>query len=144
MQAEGAGQVWVELYTSVADNGSWWICILPSSPFRWIDWSVCSALTLRGPRGIESQQPTVETCRSMHSLLILFPSLSHFSTSLSAFSACVCVKSLQLCPALCEPVDCSPPVSSVYGILQARILEWVAIAFSWWEINHFKYLIQRK
>ena len=31
------------------------------------------------------------------------------------------------CPPLCDPVDCSPPGSSVYGILQARILEWVAI-----------------
>ena len=31
----------------------------------------------------------------------------------------------QLCPALCDPVDCSPPGSSVHGILQARILEWV-------------------
>ena len=33
----------------------------------------------------------------------------------------------QSCPTLCEPVNCSPPGSSVYGILQARILEWVAI-----------------
>ena len=32
----------------------------------------------------------------------------------------------QLCPALCDPVDCSPPGSSVDGISQARILEWVA------------------
>ena len=31
----------------------------------------------------------------------------------------------QLCPALCDPMDCSPPGSSVHGILQARILEWV-------------------
>ena len=30
---------------------------------------------------------------------------------------------------LCDPVDCSPPGSSVHGILQARILEWVAISF---------------
>ena len=30
----------------------------------------------------------------------------------------------------CDPMDCSPPGSSVYGILQARILEWVAISFS--------------
>ena len=37
----------------------------------------------------------------------------------------------QLCPALCNPVDCSPPGSSVDGISQARILEWVAISFSW-------------
>ena len=33
-------------------------------------------------------------------------------------------------PALCDPMDCSPPGSSVHGILQARILEWVAISFS--------------
>ena len=39
-------------------------------------------------------------------------------------------KSLQLCPALCDPVDCSPPGSSVHGILQARIMESVAKPFS--------------
>ena len=42
----------------------------------------------------------------------------------------VCAKSLQLCTALCDPMDCSPSDSSVHGILQARILEWVAIPFS--------------
>ena len=36
----------------------------------------------------------------------------------------------QLCPTLCDPVDCGPPGSSIHGILQARILEWVAISFS--------------
>ena len=36
----------------------------------------------------------------------------------------------QLCPTLCDLVDCSPPGSSVHGILQARVLEWGAIAFS--------------
>ena len=36
----------------------------------------------------------------------------------------------QSCPTLCDPMDCSPPASSVHGILQARILEWVAISFS--------------
>ena len=36
----------------------------------------------------------------------------------------------QSCPTLCDPMDCSPPGSSVHGILQARILEWVAISFS--------------
>ena len=35
----------------------------------------------------------------------------------------------QLCPTLCDLVDCSPPGSSVHGILQARILKWVAISF---------------
>ena len=43
---------------------------------------------------------------------------------------CVHAKSLQSCLTLCDPMDCSPPGSSVRGILQARILEWVAIPFS--------------
>ena len=36
----------------------------------------------------------------------------------------------QLCQTLCDPTDCRPPGSSVQGILQAGILEWVAISFS--------------
>ena len=40
-------------------------------------------------------------------------------------------KSLQSCPTLCNPVAYSPPGSSVHGILQARILEWIAMPFSW-------------
>ena len=44
--------------------------------------------------------------------------------------ACMRAKSLQSCLTLCEPVDCTPPGSSVRGILQARILEWVAISSS--------------
>ena len=40
------------------------------------------------------------------------------------------VEVAQLCLILCVPVDCSLPVSSVHGILQARKLEWVAIPFS--------------
>ena len=43
---------------------------------------------------------------------------------------CVCAKLLQSCPTLCNPVDCSLPGSSVHGILQARILEWVAMPSS--------------
>ena len=39
-------------------------------------------------------------------------------------------KSLQSCPTLCDPVDGSPPGSAVHGIFQARVLEWVAVAFS--------------
>ena len=44
--------------------------------------------------------------------------------------AAAAAKSLQLCPTLCDPIDRSPPESSVPGILQARTLEWVAISFS--------------
>ena len=42
----------------------------------------------------------------------------------SADTPCVCAQS---CLALCDPMDCSPPGSYLHGILQARILEWVAI-----------------
>ena len=51
--------------------------------------------------------------------------LSHQGSLLSEVSEVA-----QLCPTLSDPVDCSPPGSSVNGILQARILEWVAISFS--------------
>ena len=46
------------------------------------------------------------------------------------FAAAAAAKSLQLCPTLCNPIDGSPPGSPVPGILQARILEWVAISSS--------------
>ena len=45
-------------------------------------------------------------------------------------AAAATAKSLQLCPTLCNSTDGSPPGSPVPGILQARTLEWVAIAFS--------------
>ena len=48
----------------------------------------------------------------------------------SPYVVFVCAKSLQSYLTLCDPMDCSPPGSSVHGILQARILEWVAMPFS--------------
>ena len=48
---------------------------------------------------------------------------------LLTFRVCM-LKLFQSCPTLCYPLDCSSPVSSVHGILQARILEWVAIPSS--------------
>ena len=58
-----------------------------------------------------------------------------YSTVLGTLFLCVCgmcvgAKSLQLCPTLCSPMDCSPPGTSVHGILQARILVWVAMPSS--------------
>ena len=50
-------------------------------------------------------------------------------------AAAAAAKSLQSCLTLCNPIDSSPPGSAVPGILQARILEWVAISFSkGWEV----------
>ena len=50
-----------------------------------------------------------------------------------------CVSVAQSCPTLRDPMDCSPQGSSVHGILQARILEWVAISFSKMFITSKKY-----
>ena len=50
--------------------------------------------------------------------------------SSGTLSAAAAAKSLQSCPTLCDPMDCSLPGFSVHGILQARTLEWVAISFS--------------
>ena len=45
-------------------------------------------------------------------------------------AAAAAAKSLQLCPTVNDPMDCSPPGSSIHGIFHTRVLEWVAIAFS--------------
>ena len=50
--------------------------------------------------------------------------------SLCYMCVCLCVFIAQLCPTLCNPVDYSPPGSSVHGSLQARILEWIVISYS--------------
>ena len=53
-----------------------------------------------------------------------------FRVVLNENAAAAAAKSLQSCPTLCDPIDGSPPGSPVPGILQARTLEWAAIAFS--------------
>ena len=55
-------------------------------------------------------------------------------------AAATAAKSLQSCPTLCDPMDCSLPGFSVHGILQARTLEWVAISFS----NAWKWKVKVK
>ena len=67
-----------------------------------------------------------------------YSSINHYSPkverpkyiSTAAAAVTTAAKSLQLCLTLCDPIDSSPSGSSVPGILQARILEWVAISFS--------------
>ena len=54
----------------------------------------------------------------------MFRNFSNFPAAAAA------AKLLQSCPTLCDPIDSSPPDSSIPGILQAKILEWVAISFS--------------
>ena len=56
------------------------------------------------------------------------------------FAAAAVAKSLQSCPTLWDPMDCSPSGFSIHGILQARTLEWVAISFS----NAWKWKVKVK
>ena len=85
----------------------------------------------------DSHQPQLHTQTSFFQVLLLLD-LSHSFFSFSAIHhlpflylhVCMCAELLQLCPTLCDPMDCSPPGSSVRGIFQARILEWVAMPSS--------------
>ena len=54
----------------------------------------------------------------------------HCSIPARGSSTCCTCAHAQLCPTLCDPMDCSPPGSSVHGIFQVIIPEWVAISFS--------------
>ena len=53
-----------------------------------------------------------------------------YTPCISSTKAAAVAKSLQSCPTVCDPIDCSPPGFPIPGILQARTLEWVAISFS--------------
>ena len=66
--------------------------------------------------------PSLGFSRQEHWSGVPFPSPMHDSEKESEV--------VQSCPTLCDPMDCSPPGSSVHGIFQARALEWGAIAFS--------------
>ena len=66
-----------------------------------------------------------QNCENFFGVIVL-QFVSHPPRGYAAAAA----KSLQSCPTRCDPMDCSPPGSSVPGILQARTLEWVAISFS--------------
>ena len=86
-----------------------------------------------GEVSVWSRQPVPMPHHSSASLPISW-SCSILSVSVgptsSLYAAAAAAKSLQSCLTLCDPIDGSPPVSPVPGILQARTLEWVAISFS--------------
>ena len=70
------------------------------------------------------------TAKIMVGLIIPWKQHGDFRNRITAPLHCVQAKLLQLCPTLCNPMDCRLPGSSVHGILQARILEWVAMPSS--------------
>ena len=85
-------------------------------PARWEETRQWAVVVCKGCRKWNSQIP-LSPPRAINNIL------SHILWSE------VKVLVLQLCPTFCNPMDCNPPGSSVHGIFQARILEWVAIPF---------------
>ena len=79
----------------------------------------------------------MDTCICMAESLHCSP--ENITTLLIGYAAAA-AKLLQSCPTLCDPIDSSPPASSVPGILQERTLEWVAISFS----NAWKWKVKVK
>ena len=72
-----------------------------------------------------SQSLHTPSAWSLHSV-----ARAEYSWAMIFFLCCVCVLVTQSCLTLCDPTHCIPPGSSVRGVSQARILEWVAIPFS--------------
>ena len=97
---------------------------------------------MREPSGISVIRALIPFMRTLPSRLNHLPKVSppniilwirfqHMNFEKThAFSLQVPSEVAQSCPTLCDPMDCSLPGSSVHGIFQARILEWVAISFS--------------
>ena len=75
---------------------------------------------------LSSIHPSIHPLKTYYVISIVKKTSSYFPKSYMKDK----VKVTQSCLTLCDPVDCSPPGSSVHGILQARILEWVAYHFS--------------
>ena len=105
---------------------SWLICSLPTAPLGSL--KHCSS----PPFHTEHIPTPVPSLPSGTLATPWGPQEIHSSLSRSRVVPCglvVVVLVTQSCPSLCNPTDCSPPGSSVHGILQARILERVAIPF---------------
>ena len=123
------------------DGGAWWAAVYMSDsvrPRRWkptrllCPWDspgkntgVGSFSLLQGIFPTQGLNPGFPHCRQ-----ILYQLSYQGSLVEKQPAAAAAAKSLQSCPTLYNPIDGSPPGSSVPGILQARTLEWVAISFS--------------
>ena len=89
---------------------------------NWVSQHKCSQTSRHYRDHLELPRPTLQNT-----------SLSNHRAAFQTvpFSLILCSVSVtKSCPTICDPTDCSPPGSSVHGILQARILEWAAIPFS--------------
>ena len=109
------------------------IAFLPRSKRLLISWLQSPSAVILEPPKIKSD--TVSTCNlniNQSNINSIFSRKlqSALTNNICTHIAAAAAKSLQSCPTLCDPIDGSPPGSSIPGILQARTLEWVAISFS--------------
>ena len=90
----------------------------------------CFHLALRGIFADKLYPCPPKTPLSHNSITELSRHVTHHWEDGPVAAAAAAAQSRQSCPTLCDPIDGSPPGSPVPGILQGRVLEWVAIAFS--------------
>ena len=90
--------------------------------------------------GLNIQQKVVGNFRKWSALQSITHFLKNHSDHNIQPSAAAAAKSLQSCSTLCDPIESSPPGSTIPGILQARTLEWAAISFS----NAWKWKVKVK
>ena len=105
------------------------------SPALLQDCSAGSLANLRCPAcntsaALPLPEPSVEAQSKSHLTFQVSATAHTGATGLLPMPLSVCVSAPQSCPTLCDPMDSSPPGSSVHGILQARIREWIAMPFS--------------
>ena len=136
-------------FTQVTPRVVLWSLLYISSPWlgqEWEEWQLCPSGSVLGIRGISMllsgvrqtpvgsyhiwELPLWAVHRGSHVKAAACKWVLMVSKNKWNVHACVSAKSLQSCPTLCDPVDYSLPGSSVHEILQARILEWVAISVS--------------
>ena len=118
------------------------ISVSQSCPTLWDSWtaacqaslSIINSRILLKPMSIESVMPSnhLILCRPLLLLPLIFPSIRVFSNEpvlrIRWLKYWIIESEVaQSCLTLCDPMDCSLPGSSVHGIFQARVLEWLAI-----------------
>ena len=114
----------------------YWSGVPLPSPKRWLDLPRSRASTTVGSACMMGQNSEMIWSRLMNEWLLIGPAycpsiiLQQLGNLFISGSLKAKVLVTQSCPTLCNPMNCSSPSSSVQGILQARILEWVAILFS--------------
>ena len=103
----------------------WLILLTHPLNLRW-KFSLSAERSQSSIAGGPSARPSPISSPSSSNSSCLFTQCQPLNGSCCTVHACSVA---QLCPTLCDPIDCSPPDSFVHGISQARTLEWVAISF---------------